>query len=79
MTDNEKAVMTDCYRFLDRFDNPAPKDDPGCEEYWNSAAAGLKELCEKNRHHPLAQKVSIAVYEYLEEKWKAINRKRGIE
>ena len=75
MTDNEKAVMTDCYKFLNEFNQPPPGD---ATEFWFKAAGALEELGERNRQHPLALKVGVAVYEYLEEKWKAINRKRGL-
>lgn len=75
MTDNEKAVMTDCYRFLNEFDNPPPGQ---ADEYWARAAGALADLGNRNRNHPLALLVGSAVYEYLEQKWKAINRKRGI-
>lgn len=78
MTDNEKAAMTDCYKFLDRFDNPVAKGERGCEEYWEGAGKALLELVEKNQHHPLAVEVGVAIYTYLEEKWKAVNRKKGV-
>ena len=74
MTDNEKAVMTDCYRFLDRFNQPPPGK---ADDWWLSAAAALAEIGVKHRNHPLALTVGPAVYEYLEQKWKAINRKRN--
>lgn len=74
MSESEKAVMTDCYRFLERFDQPPAGD---AEEWWAEAAGALRELGVKHRNHPLALAVGVGVYEYLEEKWKAINRKRG--
>ena len=79
MTDNEKAVMTDCYRFLNEYGNPPSKDSAECDEWWDRAATAFESIAQTHKHHPLAVKVSIAVYEYLEEKWHAINRKRGLE
>lgn len=78
MTDNEKTVMTDCYKFLNDFGNPPAKDDPGCDEFWEKAADRLREVYRGNKYHPLAEGVGCAVYTYIEEKWKAINRKRGL-
>ena len=74
MTDNEKAVMTDCYKFLDRFNMPPPGD---AEEYWKQAADALSELGNRHRNHPLALAVGPAIYDYLEQKHKAINRRRN--
>lgn len=75
MTDNEKAVMTDCYRFLNEFNQPPPGDNA---EWWAKASEALNEIGVRNKNHPLALVVGSAVYEYLEQKWKAINRKKGI-
>jgi hypothetical protein len=74
LTDNEKAVMTDCYKFLNEFNQPPPGD---VEEWWAKAADALNELGRKNENHPLALAVGPAVYDYLEQKWKAINRRYG--
>ena len=75
MTDREKAVMTDCYRFLGEFNQPPPGD---AAEWWSKAAEALTELGNKNGNHPLALTVGCAVYEYLEQKWKAVNRRNGV-
>lgn len=72
MTDNEKAVMTDCYRFLSEFGQPPVGDPTG---FWSEAAGALQALGEKHRNHPLAVLVGTAVYEYIEEKWKAMQRR----
>lgn len=72
MTDNEKAVMTDCYKFLGEFNQPPSGD---AEDWWGNAADALLEIGRKNKNHPLALMVGAAVYEYLEQKWKAINRR----
>ena len=72
LTDREKAVMTDCYRFLGEFNQPPPGD---AAEWWSKAADALSELGNKNGNHPLALTVGPAVYDYLEQKWKAINRR----
>lgn len=75
MSDNEKAVMTDCYRFLEKYGQPpAGRDD----DWWMEAAHALAGIGEKHRNHPLALGVGCAVYEYIEAKWKAINRKREV-
>lgn len=78
MTDNEKAVMTDCYKLLNEFSNPPLKTDPACDDYWSRMATALTDLSAKHRNHPLATKVSTGIFEYLEEKFKAINRKKGV-
>ena len=78
MTDNERAVMTDCYKFLNEFNQPPARDDPMCDGWWAKCGDALIGLQERNRNHPLAMKMGMAVFEYLEEKWKAINRKRGV-
>lgn len=74
MTDNEKAVMTDCYKFLNEFNQPPPGD---AGEWWARAAAALGDIGIRSRNHPLALTVGPAVFEYLEQKWKAINKRRG--
>ena len=74
MTDNEKAVMTDCYRFLNEFNQPPPGE---ASEYWSRAAEALSEMGWKHGNHPLMLTVGVGVYEYLEQKWKAINRRYG--
>jgi hypothetical protein len=74
LTDREKAVMTDCYRFLNEFNQPPPGD---AAEWWAKAAEALGELGNKNGNHPRALTVGPAVMDYLEQKWKAINRRRG--
>lgn len=79
MTSNEKAVMTDCYRYLDQFNQPLPKDDPECANWWKKAAEAYIELGKKHNNHPLVLNVGTGVFSYIEEKWKAINRKRGIK
>ena len=74
ITDNEKAVMTDCYKFLNKFNQPPPGD---AAEWWERAAEELSVLGVKHKNHPLALTVGPAVYDYLEQKWKAINRRYG--
>lgn len=74
MTDNEKAVMTDCYKFLNEFNQPPPGE---ATEWWAKAAEALSALAGRNRNHPLALTVGPAVMDYLEQKWKAINRRYG--
>lgn len=75
MTDREKAVMTDCYRFLNEFNQPPAGE---AADWWARAAEALNELGNKNGNHPLALTIGPAVLEYLEQKWKAINRRRGV-
>ena len=75
MTDNEKAVMTDCYRFLDKYNQPPPGK---ADEYWEQAGNDLNELGIKHRNHPLVLAVGPAIFDYLEQKHRAINRKKGM-
>lgn len=74
MTDNEKAVMTDCYKFLNEFSNPPAGE---ADEYWGKVSDALAEICVKHKNHPLAIQVGAGILDYLEQKWKAINRRRG--
>lgn len=74
MTDNEKAVMTDCYKFLNEFSNPPAGE---ADEYWGNVSDALTELSSKHKNHPLAIQVGAGILDYLEQKWKAINRRRG--
>lgn len=73
MTDNERAVMTDCYKFLDAFNQPpsGPAD-----AWWAKAADELGLLGVKHKNHPLALAMGPAIFDYLEQKWRAINRRR---
>ena len=79
MTDNEKAVMTDCYKLLNMYSNPPAKDDNKCDEYWNNLANECMQMSEKHKQHPLAIEIGAAIMMYLQKKWHAINRKKGLE
>lgn len=74
MTDNEKAVMTDCYKFLNEYNQPPTGE---ASDWWMKAAESLAELGCRHKNHPLALAVGPAIYDYLEQKWKAVNRKVG--
>lgn len=75
MTANEKAVMTDCYRFLEAFSSPPPNMSGESPGWWERAAEALKDLGARNRQHPLAIQVGSAIYSYLSEKADAVSRK----
>ena len=72
MTQDEQAIMGDIFYYLRDHANPPP---PGTEEvnaYWTQATLDLGALVGgKWKNHPLAMKLGLAIYSYLEEKYKA--------
>jgi hypothetical protein len=66
--------MTDCYKFLNQFSQPPTGDG---DAWWGKAAEELSILGAKNKNHPLALTVGPAIFDYLEQKWRAINRRQG--
>ena len=80
MTDNEKTIWTDMYRLYDKNSMPQPKGTRACEVYWEKFHDQLTEVVNgKHNNHPLALSLGVGVFEALESKWHAINRKRGLE
>ena len=78
MTENERAVMSAAYRYLDEYSKPPVKGSPGYGAYWEKACERMSEIALEHKNHPLALKVLAGIYSYLDEKSKAIDRKAGI-
>ena len=72
MTQDEQAIMADIFYYLRDHASPPPPGSEGVNTYWNKAAMDLGALIAgKWDNHPLAMKLGLAVYEYLEAKYKA--------
>ena len=69
MTEDESGIMRDAYRYLNAYGEPVASDD-----YWQRAAQALAEAGQKWRQPPLAEKIFIGLYEYLEIKQKEMSR-----
>lgn len=80
MTDKEKAIWGDMYRFYDSHSMPQPKGTRACDVYWEKVANDITEVVHsKHNNHPLALALGVGIFEALESKWHAINKKRGLE
>jgi len=66
--------MRDAYKFLNGFADTPDLNDPGCDDYWRRASEALSAAGNKWKMHPLAEKVLIGIFEYLEIKQKAVSR-----
>ena len=74
MTEKEKGILADAGKFLEAFSQVPRLDGPDSEQYWVRAADVLNAMGNKWRQHPLAEKVFIGIYEYLEIKQKELSR-----
>lgn len=74
MTEKEKGILADAEKYLEAFSQAPRLDDPKSEDYWAHAAGVLAEAGNKWRQHPLAEKVFIGIYEYLEIKQKELSK-----
>ena len=71
MTQTEQAIMGDIFYYLRDHASPPPPGSEGVNAYWNGAAKDLGALVAgKWNNHALAMKLGLAVYAYLEEKYK---------
>ena len=71
MTDNENGIMRDVYYFLRDHNDPPPLGTDACADFFAQTARDTGGLITKWRKHPLSEKLSMAIYEYLEIKCKA--------
>ena len=72
MTQTEQAIMGDIFYYLRDHASPPPPGSAEVNAYWNRTAMDLGALIGgKWNNHPLAMKLGLAVYEYLEVKYKA--------
>lgn len=74
MTEKEKGILADAGKFLEAFSQVPRLDGPDCDQYWQRAADALTAIGNKWRHHPLAEKVLVGIYEYLEIKQKELSK-----
>ena len=74
MSEQEAEIMRDAFRYLKAFSDVPRLKGPGCDQYWVRAADVLTAMGEKWRQHPLAEKVFLGIYEYLEIKQKELSK-----
>ena len=65
LTQEERDVWTDAYKFHATFAKMG-----NTPEEWNVCAGALSQLALKNNMHTLAEKLFMAVYEYLNDERK---------
>ena len=75
LTPKEKGILEDAFKFIEAFSDVPKLTDPGSDGYWQRAADVLNYTCAKWRHHPLAEKVFVGMYEYLEIKQKELSKR----
>lgn len=75
MTPKENGILADAAAFMERFSDTPKLTDPGCDDYWQRAADAMTCGGAKWRHHPLAEKVFVGMYEYLEIKQKELSKR----
>jgi len=80
MTEIEKKIFGDMYRFAESHGIPPPKNTKACDAYWKKMHDDAIELIgAKYSNYPLAVQMMVAIIEYREEQQHAVNRKRGLE
>ena len=71
MTAEEKGIMEDIYYLLRDYGDPPPINEKGCEEFWYKAGSELTAVVGKKwNNHPLAMKLGLALFVYIEDKSK---------
>ena len=71
MTTEEKGIMEDIYYLLRDYGDPPPINEKGCEEFWYKAGSELTVMVGKKwNNHPLAMKLGLALFAYIENKAK---------
>lgn len=72
MTNDEKNIMADMFYYLRDHNDPPAVGTDGCTAFWKKAAADIGKLVDaKWKNYPLAMRIGVAMYEYLEKKCKA--------
>ena len=74
MSEQEAEIMRDAFRYLKAFSDVPRLKNPGCDDFWARAAGVLAEAGNRWRQHPLAEKVFLGIYEYLEIKQKELSK-----
>lgn len=75
MTPKEKGILEDASKFIEAFSDVPKLTDPDSDGYWQRAADAMTGAGAKWRHHPLAEKVFVGMYEYLEIKQKELSKR----
>ena len=71
MTSEEKGIMEDIYYLLRDYGNPPPINAIGCEDFWYKAGTELTAIVgTKWKNHPLAMKLGLSLFAYIENKSK---------
>ncbi len=71
MTNEEKGIMEDIYYMLRDYGDPPAMNESGCEEFWYKAGKELTDIVGKKwNNHPLAMKLGLALFVYIENKSK---------
>ena len=71
MTTEEKGIMEDIYYLLRDYGEPPAINAAGCEEFWYKAGKELTTIVgTKWKNHPLAMKLGLALFAYIENKSK---------
>ena len=71
--ETEKEIFRDLWNYLKTYNNPPTIHDPGCEDFWYKAGKELTAVVgTKWKNHPLAVKLGLALFTYIEEKSKEV-------
>ena len=71
MTSEEKGIMEDIYYLLRDYGDPPAINAASCEDFWYKAGKELTALVgTKWKNHPLATKLGLALFTYIENKSK---------
>ena len=70
MTPEENGIMRDAFYFLRDHIDPPPVGTDACVAFWEQAAKDLGNVAATWKNHPLATRILIAIYDYLEMKCK---------
>ena len=80
MTDIEKNIFADIYRFTQSHGIPPPGNTKACDIYWQKIHDDAINLIgAKYNNYPLAVELMVAIINYREEQGHAVNRKQGLE
>ena len=69
--ETEKEIIRDIWIYLKEHNEPPPMGSDACVAFWEKAANDIRDLVGvKWNNHPLAIKLGVALYCYLDEKCK---------
>ena len=71
MTTEEKGILADIYYLLRDYGDPPAYDAEDTEDFWYKAGKELTNIVTKKwNSHPLATKLGLALFAYIEDKSK---------